>query len=75
MKKVIIEKAKAFKINPKGRYLLIFDKADAGDDASLTQLNQALTNLFSPAKVLAIFAKDIDSVKVAELVEEVNENG
>lgn len=68
--RITISKAKAFRINPKSRYLLIFDKADAGSDAELTQLNQALTNLFGKSKILAIFAKDIDSVKVAELVEE-----
>ena len=70
MKKLIIEKGKAFKINPKSKYLLVFDKADAGDDASLTQLNQALKHLFGETKVLAIFAKDINSVKLAEIVEE-----
>ena len=69
MSHITTTKAKVLNIKPKGRYLLIFDKGDAGDDRSLTELNKRLEDLFGSAKVLAIFTKDVNNVKIAELME------
>ncbi|MBK9272895.1 MAG: hypothetical protein IPM48_15025 [Saprospiraceae bacterium] len=69
MSDIKLHPAKILKINPKGRYLLIFDKEDAGDQKSLVELNIQLRELFGRAKVLAIFVKDINSVKITELIE------
>ena len=69
-----LQPAKVLKIKPKGRYLVIFDKADAGGEHELTQLNESLKDLFGSAKVLAIFTKDVNSVKIAELIKEENKD-
>jgi len=72
MRKIIIEKVKVLKINPKGRYLLIFNRRDV-DRGDLSYLDKALKEFFGEAKVLAIFADQATDVKIAELIEE-NEN-
>lgn len=66
--KLIIEKAKAFRINPRAKYLLIFHRQD-NTKGDLTYLDRALKEFFNGA-VLAIFADEITDVKLAELVEE-----
>lgn len=72
MIKIIIEKAKVLRINPKARYLLIFNRKDV-DKGDLSHLSTALREFFGEAKVLAIFADQATDVKIAELIEE-NEN-
>lgn len=69
--KVIIqlEPAKVLKIEKNGRYLVIFSKKDSGVPGDMTQFNEALKGLFAPeAKVIAVFADDVNSVKIAELI-------
>ena len=72
-KTIELKPAKVLKIKPKGKYLLIFDKEDAGNQNELVELNERIKELFGNARVLAIFSKDVDSVKIAELME-VKEN-
>lgn len=69
MKKIHIEQGKAFKINPKAKYLLIFNRKDT-DKGDLRALDKALREFFGEAKVLAIFADQLTDVRLAELTEE-----
>jgi len=66
----ILSEIKTLEIKPEGRYLLVLPKSSAGTEAELTQLNEALKNLFGSARVLAIFVNEISDVKIAALMEE-----
>lgn len=74
MKKIEIVKAKGFEIKPKGKYLIILDRADAGHQNDLVEFNERLSELFGKTKVLAIFLKDMNNVKIAELIEGVSKD-
>jgi hypothetical protein len=65
MKKLIIEKGKAFKINKGDRYLLIMP-----DDAKITTIAPAIAKFFDPVPVFVLIAKDVTQIKLAELIEE-----
>lgn len=65
MKKLIIEKGKAFKINKKGKYLLIMP-----DDAKIATIAPAIAKFFEPTPVFVLVTKDVNEIKLAELIEE-----
>ena len=64
MKKLIIEKGKAFKINKKGKYLLIMP-----DDADIASIAPAIAKFFDPVPVFVLVAKDVTQIKLTELIE------
>lgn len=63
--KIIIEPSKAFKIDKKGKYLLILPK-----DAKLKALAPAIGKFFAPAPVFVLAVNDVNDIKIAELLEE-----
>lgn len=66
---ITITTAKSFKINKKSKYLLVF-KSNKKDNRDLTQLNEALKNLFGDGQVLALFHDEFTELKVYELTQE-----
>jgi hypothetical protein len=59
--------ANLLKINPSGKYLLIFHRTNY-DKGDLSILDKALQEFFKPAQVMAIFADQVTDVKIAELL-------
>lgn len=68
MKKIIIEKGKAFKISSRSKYLLILP-----NDAKIKELAPAVAKFFEPTPVFVLVAKDVNQIKLAELIEETEE--
>lgn len=58
-----------FEIKPTGKYLLIFDRENY-NPSGLKDFNVALKEFFGETKILAIFAKDLQRIKIAEIMEE-----
>ena len=67
--KLIIEKGKAFKISSKSKYLLIMPET-----ANVATLAPALAKFFEPTPVFVLAAKDVSQIKLAELIEEHENN-
>lgn len=65
LNKLVIENGKAFKISSRGKYLLILP-----DSANITQLAPAVAKFFDPTPVFVLVTKDINQIKLAELIEE-----
>jgi DNA mismatch repair protein MutH len=65
MKKLIIEKGKAFKINKHGKYLLVMPS-----HANVNALAPAIAKFFDPVPVFVLAVNDVNDVKLTELVEE-----
>ena len=61
--------SKAFEIKENGKYLLVFDR-DNTPESELINLNSALKSFFGKTPVIALFVKDLTSVKIAELLKD-----
>ena len=63
-----------FEIKPNGKYFVILDRGNYQPEG-LADLNIALKEFFGETKFLAILAKDLNSIKIAEMMEGGGGNG
>jgi hypothetical protein len=71
--KYSLQPATTLHIVPGHNYLIIFPKtAETENENNLAQLNRALLKLFEGSKVLALFADQVNDIKIAEVFRDEN---